>query len=246
MDFSNTLIRASSLSCLFTEPRDAAAKKAGDLSKTAKTHLQSVYIGLLWGVEKDIQTKQMQKGIDGEESGITLLSRLDKVLYVKNEERKVNQYITGHADIVHDLIDDLKCSWDAFTFIANLTEPLSDVYEAQMQGYLWLWEKEVARVRFALIDTPQSIVEGEKYRLLRSMDVATEESPDFLKAWERQSRNYYYSHIPIEHRVITKEVVRDEDFIAQIPEKVAKARKYLTELHEMHMNCNKILEKSLS
>jgi hypothetical protein len=241
MDFNNTLIRCSSLSCLYTEPKDKVDRLAGKLSKTAKTHLQSVYISLLWGVEKDITTKQMQKGLSGEEDGITLLSMLDDAFYVKNEERKQNDYITGHADIVHDYVDDLKLSWDAFTFIANLTEPLSDVYEGQMQGYLWLWDKDVARVRFALIDTPQSIVEGEKYRLLRSMDVATEESPDFLKAWERQQKNYYFSHIPIEHRVITKEVTRDEEYIKQIPEKVEKARLYLAELHEMHMNFNKKL-----
>jgi hypothetical protein len=240
-DFSKTLIRCSSLSCLFTEPKDKVDKLAGKLSKTAKTHLQSVYVSLLWGVEKDITTKQMQKGLHGEEDGITLLSVLDDTFYSKNDERRQNDYITGHADIVHDYVDDLKLSWDAFTFIANLTESLPDVYEAQMQGYLWLWGKDVARVRFALIDTPQSIVEGEKYRLLRSMDVATEESPEFIRAWERQKKNYYFSHIPIEHRVITKEVTRDEEFIRQIPEKVEKARKYLAELYEIHMNYNKKL-----
>jgi hypothetical protein len=238
MNFSNTLIRCSSLSCLFTEPKDKVDRLAGKLSKTAKTHLQSVYISLLWGVEKDITTKQMQKGLSGEEDGITLLSMLDDAFYVKNEERKQNDYITGHADIVHDYVDDLKLSWDAFTFISNLTEPLSDTYEGQMQGYLWLWDKEVARVRFALIDTPQSIVEGEKYRLLRSMDVATEESLEFKLAWERQEKNYRFSHIPIKHRVITKTVFRNEEFIKQIPEKVEKAREYLKELHELHLNLN--------
>jgi hypothetical protein len=239
IDFSKVLIRGSSLSCLFTEPKDKVDRLAGRLSKTAKTHLQSVYISLLWGVEKDITTKQMTKGLDGEEDGITLLSRLDKKFYSKNQERKSNDYVTGHADIVHDFIDDLKLSWDAFTFIVNLTEPLSEVYEAQIQTYLWLWDMEVGRVRFALIDTPQSIVEGEKYRLLRSMDVATEEAPEFKRAWEKRQKNYTFSHIPIEHRVITKEVRRDNDFIGQIPEKVEKAREYLTELHELHMNHNK-------
>jgi hypothetical protein len=241
MNFNDVKIRCSSLSCLFTEPKDKVDKLAGKLSKTAKTHLQSVYVSLLWGVEKDITTKQMQKGLTGEEDGITLLSMLDDTFYSKNEERRQNDYITGHADIVHDYVDDLKLSWDAFTFICNLTEDLNDSYTAQMQGYLWLWDKEVARVRFALIDTPQSIVEGEKYRLLRSMDVATEESLEFKAAWERQKKNYYFSHIPIKHRVITKTVIRNEEFIKQIPEKVEKARKYLAELHEMHMNLNKKL-----
>ena len=43
-DFSKTLIRSSSVGYLMTEPQSKAAKDAGELSKTAKSHLLDVYI----------------------------------------------------------------------------------------------------------------------------------------------------------------------------------------------------------
>lgn len=61
MDWTKVLIRCSSLGCLFTEPQAKADKDAGNLSKTAKTHLKSVYIREKYGREKDIVTKTDEK-----------------------------------------------------------------------------------------------------------------------------------------------------------------------------------------
>lgn len=239
LDFSDTLIRCSSLSCLFTEPQKKDDKLAGRLSKTAKTHLVQVYAGLIWGVGKDIVTKQMQKGIVAEEEGITLLSRVDKKFYTKNADRKENEWVSGHCDIEEvDEIIDIKLSWDAFTFLANLTEECKDEYFYQLQGYMWLWNKNKARISYCLVDTPESIRNDEKYRLLRKMDVATEENPDFLKAWERVERGMIFNHISPELRVINQIVDRDEEIIAKIPEKVARAREFLQELHQKHIFTN--------
>jgi hypothetical protein len=46
-----------------TEPQSKAAKDAGELSKTAKSHLLDVYIAEKYGRKRDIQTKQMRKGV---------------------------------------------------------------------------------------------------------------------------------------------------------------------------------------
>jgi hypothetical protein len=43
MEFYNTLIHCSSIGKLLTEPQLKADKEAGELSKTAKTHLIEVY-----------------------------------------------------------------------------------------------------------------------------------------------------------------------------------------------------------
>ena len=69
-----------------TDPKEKAAKEAGELSKTAKTELKKIYIKEKYGREKDITTKQMQKGIEVEEESITLLSRVQKKMLYKNEE----------------------------------------------------------------------------------------------------------------------------------------------------------------
>ncbi len=241
-DFSKTLIRCSSLSCLFTEPRDAAAKKRGELSKTAKTHLYKVYVKALWGKERDATTKYTEKGKLAQEEAVTMLSRLDKVFYTTNKIRKSNDWISGECDIeTEDEIQDTKCSWDAETFAPNILEPLCDDYEYQAQGYLWLWGKDKARVRYCLVSAPEKILIDEKYKLLRQMDVVTEESPEFLEAWEKLKFNLTFDEIPIEHRVIDKIVTRNEQIIEQIPLKVTKAREFLAELYEKHLHSSKLL-----
>lgn len=236
-DFSKTLIRCSSLGDLFTEPVSKADKDAGILSKTAKTHLIEVYANEIWGVEKDIVTKQMRKGRQAEEEAITLLSRVDKRLYEKNDKREMNEWISGHADIVEEQeIIDTKVSWDAFTFLSKLIESIDKDYMYQLQGYMWLWNKPKARISYCLVDTPDNIIQGEKYRLLRSMDVISEENPEFIEAARILESNMKFSHIPMELRVINHYIYRDEEIISKIPGKVQGAREFLSELSAKHLS----------
>jgi hypothetical protein len=145
MNWNQTLIRCSSIGQLMTEPKEKAAKEAGELSKTAKTHLKSVYIREKYGREKEILTKQMKKGIEVEEESITLLARIQKKMLYKNEERLNNEYITGLPDIYEGVsirnassITDIKSSYDLHTFLANVGEPLDSTYYYQLQGYMAL------------------------------------------------------------------------------------------------------------
>lgn len=237
INWSSVKIRCSSLACLFTEPKLVADKNAGNLSQTAKTHLIEVYARELWGVEKDIVTKQMKKGKEAEEDGLTLLSRLEKKLYIKNDERKENDWISGHADVVEpELIIDLKLSWDAFTFLPKIIEEVDKQYYFQLQGYMWLWNRNKARISYCLVDTPDNIIQGEKYRLLRSMNVVSEESPEYVAAAKILESNMKFSHIPMELRVVNQFVDREEAIVEKIPAKVEKAREFLTELHEKHLS----------
>lgn len=238
MDFQNTLIRCSSLGCLFTEPQSKADKEAGKLSKTAQSHLLQTYIREYWGIEKDVQTKQMLKGTSVEEESLTLVSLYDGRFYQKNDERKSNGYIVGTPDIVEDTVDDIKSSYDAHTFLPKLIDPIDKDYYAQLQGYLWLFDKERARLRYCLVDTPEAIRNQEKYYLLRRMDVATEEAPEFLREWAKLEKNMIFSHLPVHERVITLEVARDEEFIQKIPAKVERAREFLAEFHQLHTRQN--------
>lgn len=235
MDFSNVLIRCSSLYCLFTEPKSKADKDAGELSKTAKSHLIEVYASALWDVERDILTKAMKKGVQAEEDGITLLSRVDKTMYEKNKEREANDYITGHPDIIEpNRITDLKLSWDAFTFLPKMMEEMDDMYFYQLQGYMWLFNKQEGRISYALVDTPESIINGEKYRLLKNMDVISELSPEYVDASDRLEKSMKFSHIDPQLRIIHQYCQRNEEIIAKIPEKVEKAREYLSQLYKKH------------
>jgi hypothetical protein len=241
MDWSNQLLRCSSLGCLFTEPQAKADKDAGNLSKTAKTHLKSVYVREKYGREKDIVTKQMKKGIEQEELSITLLSRVLKKVFQKNEQRLKNQFITGLPDIFEGeaienatAIYDVKSSFDFFTFIANVGEPLDKDYYYQLQGYMYLSNAPIAYIAYCLVDCPDWMIEGEKYKLLRSMNVISEESPEFVEAAAKVDKAMTFSDVEKEDRVLIFTVNRDEETIEKIGQKVSKAREYLAELETIH------------
>ena len=179
IDFSKTLIRASSVGYLLTEPQSKADKEAGLLSKTAQKHLLDVYIAEKYGRKKDIQTKQMKKGIEVEQDSIDLLSMYLKMPFSKNDQRFTNDYITGFPDIIdNDRIIDIKSSYDLWTFIGNIPDKLDSLYHWQMQSYMWLTGAKNAIIAYCLVNTPESIIEQEKYYLLKKMDVATEENPE--------------------------------------------------------------------
>lgn len=235
-DFSKTLIHASSMGVLFIEPKEAAAKKAGELSATAKTHLVKVYIKEYWGIDIDITTKQMQKGTIAEEDVITLVSRVHKKLYEKNDVQEYNEFAIGHADIVQpDEIIDVKASWSPETFIPKLLEPLDKMYNIQLQTYMWLYNKPKAKLCYGLVNTPDFLIQDELRKLLYKMDVISEESPEYLRAAEKLMKNMVFDDIPLHEKVITIEVPRDEEIIDAMPKKVEKARDFLGKIYEKHL-----------
>jgi hypothetical protein len=241
MDWSSQLIRCSSLGSLFTEPVAKADKEAGNLSKTAKTHLKSVYVREKYGRERDIVTSAMRKGIEQEQESINLLSRVLKKVFQKNEERLKNGFVTGLPDIYEgesiqnaSAIYDVKTSLDFFTFISNVGEPLDKDYYYQLQGYMMLSNAPISYIAYCLVDCPDWMIEGEKYKLLKSLNVISEESPEFLEKAAKVELSMTFDDVAKEDRVLIFTVHRDEEVIEKIAQKVAKAREYLAELENLH------------
>lgn len=248
IDFSQTLIRASAISKIMTEPKLKADKDAGELSQTAKTYLKELYIEKLWGLDKEMYNKYCDKGKLVEQDSITLISRLDKKIFVKNEESLKDDYFSGTPDVLEIgkegeilFCVDAKSSWDAYSFIGKLNEPLDKVYESQMQIYLHLLKCQSGAIDYVLVDTPDSIIADEERRLLYQMGglVATTESPEYLAAVEYLHLSSKYNHIPPKHRRIRFPVEYNPDFIEKCQEKVEKCREYLQNLHETHISLNK-------
>jgi len=240
MRWNETHIRASSVGYLMTEPQSKADKEAGLLSKTAQKHLLDVYIAEKYGRRKDIQTKQMKKGIEVEQDSIDLLSMYLKMPFSKNDQRFTNDFITGFPDIIdNDRIIDIKSSYDLWTFIGNIPDKLDSLYYWQMQSYMWLTNTKSAIIAYCLVNTPESIIEQEKYYMLKKMDVATEENPEYVKEAMKIEFNMSFDDISIDERVLMFNVSRNEDDILRIQQKVEKAREFLRELEETHLNFNK-------
>ena len=234
MDFNLFKIRCSSLSVLFTEPQSKSAKEAGELSETAKKHLYEVYIEAKWGRSEDISTKEMEKGKLVQDQIMDILSFMEDVIYKRNTERKSNEWITGEADIISDIVTDIKASWKPSTFIPYLMGPIPAMYAYQNQGYMWLWDKPAARTVWGLVDCPEQILKKERQKLLYSLDVASDEADEYKEAVKELEFQLTFGDIPLSQRLIIKKSIRDEEIISQIPEKVRRARKFLQLLDENH------------
>lgn len=240
INFSETLIRSSSVGYLMTEPQSKADKEAGLLSKTAQRHLLDIYISQKYGRVRDVQTKQMKKGVAVEQDSIDMLSKLLSIGFSKNEERYSNAYVTGLPDIVDNgMVIDIKSSYDLWTFMGNLPDKLDSLYYWQLMSYMWLTDAQSGYIAYCLSNTPDNIIAQEKYYLLKNMDVVSEESPEYVKQALKLEFNMKFDDIDISERVLLYKVDRNEDDIIRIEQKVLKAREYLHEIESTHLNFNK-------
>lgn len=227
MDFSNYAFRCSSLHLLAAEPKDKAAKEAGELSATAKTELVKEYLYAVYGIDDEESNKYFEKGNLTEEDGITMLSRRLGFPVFKNKERRNNGWITGELDVVTDIVYDNKSSWDAQSHFKKMMEQTPKRYYWQMQGYMWLWEKEGAKLCHTLINTPAHMVDAEVRR-------ARFNNPELTEEQEQDIRDRHnFDHIPMGHRVWFRPIMRAQSQIEAIPAMVEKGRKFLQDLHNM-------------
>ncbi len=195
-----------------------------------------VYAEKRWGRYEEISSKQTEKGDLCEDQIIEILGFADNKPYIKNTERKTNEWITGEADIVDELIIiDSKASWSAISYLKRLIENPDSDHILQLQGYMMLWEKPKARVSYVLVDCPYSIIQNEKRSLLYKMNVATDENPEYKIAASILEKNRIFSDIPIEERIFNIDIPRDENIIKQIPAKVQKARDFLNYFQNKHL-----------
>lgn len=222
------------------------------LSESCKTYLIQSYVLSKYGRIREITTKQMVKGTISEEDSIQLFSHLEGVPYKKNLYRLSNDFISGTPDL-HDgeeiwdcnEVIDIKSCWDIFTFLSNVAEPENDMYYWQIQGYMALTGAKIGTIAYCLVNTPDSIIEGEKYILLRKMDVATEDDPSYKKEVSVLMANRKFDDIPPQERLLTFSVDRNEDDIAKMYKRVVKCREFLYEFEEMHMKFSKNYRKNL-
>lgn len=232
MDVNTIKFRASKIGALMTTPRD----KSENIAETTKTYLTEVYINKRFGIEKEIESKYITKGLMVEEDSITLYSKFTRSIYFKNEERIENEYITGTPDLYEGeslktatIIHDVKSSWDIFTFFGTNGKKLNKDYYWQMQSYMALTGATTSFLGYCLIDTPETIINDEKRKLQWKMAVIDDLNPDYVKACELMDARMKYDNIPLEERVIRIEIKRNEEDIQAIYDKVKLCREYLKE-----------------
>lgn len=207
-----------------------------ELSDTAKAFVRQVWLQNEKGVVKDIKSKYLDKGTFNEDEAIILVSEIDNAFYTKNEIRKNNKDHSGECDI-HDearrIIHDVKCSWDAGTFMTS--KPTID-YEWQGRIYMELWDCDEFWLRYCLVDCPPHLVAKEKYYAWAkyfSDSMSEEEQADLetmmQPIYDQIDRNLVYSNnerFTKEERVKTFKFYRDKSKMDEMAKMVKLAREY--------------------
>ncbi len=167
-------------------PELEKVKNVKQLSETVITHLVDVFVSREYNRFYEIKAKVLGKGNDTEEDSISVVSRITKKFYKKNEEHLKNSFIQGTPDLFDgaiitnaEEIRDTKSSWDTFTFHRSKYKPLANLYYWQMQGYMALTGAKVAHVDYCLNNTPYKLVEGELRR--ESYNHPNEETPVWIE-----------------------------------------------------------------
>ena len=235
INWNEIKFRASSWGNLLTEPATKAAKEAGELSKTCQAELIKIYVQEIYDRKEDIITAAMDKGKQVEDEAIRILSMVDGEMYSKNQEPHENEWFTGHPDIVTETeVHDIKSSWSIFTFLPKMMEEPDKAYVAQLNCYYSLTGAQGGAICYVLASAPIGIIESEKRKLLFSMNVISEFSPEYLKAAEILEKNMVYEDIPLGQRVIKKYIPRDEELIQKMKDKVPRLREWLQEFDKIH------------
>jgi hypothetical protein len=217
-------IRCSSIGKIMTNPKT----KGETLSQTTKTYLQELAVQEVYGIRKEFSSRYTDKGNEVEELSIALCNDVLNLGFIyKNEEHYSNEWIAGTPDVnTNEILLDVKSSWDATTFPFFDTELKNKDYFYQLQGYMWLTEKQESLLCYCLIDTPLQIVEDEIRREHWKASLI-EESLD-LRAFVQSKHTF--GHIPKEKRVKTFVIQKDDEVIEAIKTRIEECREYYNEL----------------
>lgn len=211
--------RASSIGRLMAEPK---TKSEGNLSVGAKTFIRELAAQEILGIDFQVSSKPMSKGIACEETAIQLLNNVRGIWLTKNTERRTKHGITGECDLYDPIAKrgyDIKCSFSAATFPILPVDCINVTYEWQMRAYMLLWQADAWSVDYCLVDTPDHLIGYDPIEL--------------HKFW----------HIPERHRVTSWLLTRDAEKERKMIEKVAHAREYFAQVIEEFNETHKGMEK---
>lgn len=195
--------RASAGGSLMTNPR----AKGEMLSETTKNYVKDWMIEQIFGVQKNIKSKYLEKGIKLEDEAIDLaIQWLDLPFAIKNEESFEDEYFTGTPDLIlKDEVIDIKCSYSAFTFPLFEDNCPESGYIYQLQIYMHLTGKKRARVVFMLLNTPEDIAPWEDH--------------------------FNYDKIPVKYKHKAFSVEYDPSVIEKLQDRVKQSREYIKNLN---------------
>lgn len=182
--------------------------KDKSLSAGAKTYIESLAKEELYSFKEIVTGKYMDKGLIVEDESIQLYNSVFFTDYVKNTERRTNDWITGECDVIVPGVAgiDIKSAWSLATFPATSAAAHDTLYEWQCRGYMMLWDVPLWEVAYCMVNTPDELIKYEQESL------------------------HYVDHIDEALRVTIIKYERDMDLEAKIIAKVKAARQYFDQI----------------
>lgn len=226
------------------------------LSATCIGYLMTEYAWLTEGMvsvtRELMDIPQMQKGTIVESESLQLLSIVDGRIYSPNcnqdgeRERIYNEFLSGEVDaycgksiMEAEVIPDVKSIWDYPGFLCKIHEPLTVANDWQLKGYMNISKAPEGFIANCLIDTPDHIIQGLKYKLLNKLNVISEDSPAFRDKWEIIERSMRFRHIPHAKRVFKKKVEpMTSEQQTMLYDRVKVCREWLNNFHLQYSQLN--------
>ena len=218
-------IRASACGQIMTDPKTKAAKDAGELSETAKTYCENWVKEELYRRRKEFSSKYTDKGNECEASSIDYASeQFGWGLVAKNEEHFSDEWMTGTPDIIlTPSVEDIKNSWDCFTFPLFDTDIPDKKYYWQGQVYMALTGRNTFGLVYTLMNAPDHLIEQEARRSAEWQEVEAE-------LYDAVRERMTYDGLNTDLRIKRFEIARNEDDIARIAQRVEQCREYIRTL----------------
>lgn len=221
IDLAETFrIRASACGQIMTN------NKAGTgMGETAKTYCENWVKEQLYARRKEFTSKYTDKGNEVEASSIEYVSeQLGWGLVTKNELHFTDEWMTGTPDIIlADSVEDIKNSWDCFTFPLFDTEIPEKKYYWQGQVYMALTGKQTFRLVYTLMNAPEHLIEQEARRSADWQEVEAE-------LYDAVRDRMTYDELSSDLRIKRFDILRNEEDIARIRTRVEQCRAYIQTL----------------
>jgi hypothetical protein len=170
----------------------ASRSKSEVLSETAKSYIKQLAKEYYLDYSTELTNKYVKKGIEVENQSIELYNQVFFTSYVKNEERVNKGLLTGECDIIaEDRIIDIKSSWSLDTFPMLAEDINIKDYQAQLDGYMYLYNKPFAEIAYCMVNTPEHLIgyENENIHIVDHMRLTDRVTTiSFARNLEREER----------------------------------------------------------
>lgn len=195
------------------------------LQEGAITYLQKWMKERIYERRHEFTNQYVEKGKLCEPEAIELVKQyMGYFECCKNDRPAEDEYMTGECDVeMPEIIEEIKNSWDAFTFPLFATELPDTKYYFQGQVYMKLYNKKRAAINYCLINAPETMIDAEARRAAYQAGYSEVD----MELYEQVRAKLTYDNIPVKFRIKRFEIERNDAVIETIQQRVILCREYI-------------------